>query len=73
MLIAVAGCVAQAEGEEIMRRAPAVDLVVGPQAYHRLPEMIAKIERGAGRASKRISRPRTSSIRWAPPTRISRA
>lgn len=50
MLIAVAGCVAQAEGEEIMRRAPAVDLVVGPQAYHRLPEMIAKIERGAGRA-----------------------
>ena len=38
MLIAVAGCVAQAEGEEIMRRAPAVDLVVGPQNYHRLPE-----------------------------------
>jgi tRNA-2-methylthio-N6-dimethylallyladenosine synthase len=49
MLIAVAGCVAQAEGAEIMRRAPAVDMVVGPQAYHRLPEMIAKIERGVGR------------------------
>jgi tRNA-2-methylthio-N6-dimethylallyladenosine synthase len=36
-LIAVAGCVAQAEGEEIMKRAPAVSMVVGPQAYHRLP------------------------------------
>jgi len=40
-LIAVAGCVAQAEGEEIMRRAPSVSMVVGPQAYHRLPTMIA--------------------------------
>ncbi len=39
-LIAVAGCVAQAEGEEIMARAPAVSMVVGPQAYHRLPEML---------------------------------
>ncbi|CAM5772226.1 tRNA-2-methylthio-N(6)-dimethylallyladenosine synthase [Labrys miyagiensis] len=42
MQIAVAGCVAQAEGEEILRRAPAVDLVVGPQTYHRLPDLIAK-------------------------------
>jgi len=42
MLIGVAGCVAQAEGEEIRRRAPFVDLVFGPQAYHRLPEMIAE-------------------------------
>ncbi|PLS23196.1 tRNA (N6-isopentenyl adenosine(37)-C2)-methylthiotransferase MiaB [Neptunicoccus cionae] len=41
--IGVAGCVAQAEGEEIIRRQPMVDLVVGPQAYHRLPEMEAKI------------------------------
>ncbi|HEX3535272.1 MAG TPA: tRNA (N6-isopentenyl adenosine(37)-C2)-methylthiotransferase MiaB [Stellaceae bacterium] len=41
MLIGVAGCVAQAEGEEIRRRAPFVDIVFGPQAYHRLPEMIA--------------------------------
>jgi tRNA-2-methylthio-N6-dimethylallyladenosine synthase len=49
MLVAVAGCVAQAEGAEIMRRAPTVDMVVGPQSYHRLPEMIAKIERGVGR------------------------
>ncbi len=41
-LIAVAGCVAQAEGEEIMARAPSVSMVVGPQAYHRLPEMLAR-------------------------------
>jgi tRNA-2-methylthio-N6-dimethylallyladenosine synthase len=46
--IAVAGCVAQAEGEEIMRRQPAVDLVVGPQSYHRLPEMIARMARKTG-------------------------
>jgi tRNA-2-methylthio-N6-dimethylallyladenosine synthase len=46
--IAVAGCVAQAEGEEIMRREPAVDMVVGPQSYHRLPEMIAKLSRKTG-------------------------
>jgi tRNA-2-methylthio-N6-dimethylallyladenosine synthase len=45
-MIAVAGCVAQAEGEEIMTRAPAVGMVVGPQAYHRLPEMIAKAAKG---------------------------
>ena len=45
-LIAVAGCVAQAEGEEIMARAPAVKMVVGPQAYHRLPEMIADAVEG---------------------------
>ena len=45
-MIAVAGCVAQAEGEEIMARAPAVVMVVGPQAYHRLPEMIAKAVSG---------------------------
>jgi len=50
MMIAVAGCVAQAEGAEIMRRAPEVDIVVGPQAYHRLPQMIAEIHRGAGKA-----------------------
>ncbi|WP_390915245.1 tRNA (N6-isopentenyl adenosine(37)-C2)-methylthiotransferase MiaB [Pseudosulfitobacter sp. SM2401] len=47
--IGVAGCVAQAEGAEIMRRQPAVDLVVGPQSYHRLPEMEAKV-RGGGTA-----------------------
>ncbi|MGE3690337.1 MAG: tRNA (N6-isopentenyl adenosine(37)-C2)-methylthiotransferase MiaB [Novosphingobium sp.] len=45
-LIAVAGCVAQAEGEEIMARAPSVKVVVGPQAYHRLPEMLAEAVNG---------------------------
>ncbi|HEY0626471.1 MAG TPA: tRNA (N6-isopentenyl adenosine(37)-C2)-methylthiotransferase MiaB [Allosphingosinicella sp.] len=45
-MIAVAGCVAQAEGAEIPRRAPSVDIVVGPQAYHRLPEMVAKAKKG---------------------------
>jgi tRNA-2-methylthio-N6-dimethylallyladenosine synthase len=48
MTVVVAGCVAQAEGEEIMRRAPVVDLVVGPQAYHRLPELIARAHRSRG-------------------------
>jgi tRNA-2-methylthio-N6-dimethylallyladenosine synthase len=48
MTIAIAGCVAQAEGEEIMRRAPSVDLVVGPQAYHKLPELIARSARAIG-------------------------
>ncbi len=46
MTIAVAGCVAQAEGQEIIRRAPAVDLVVGPQAYHQLPELLASARSG---------------------------
>ena len=45
-MIAVAGCVAQAEGEEIPRRAPGVDIVVGPQAYHRLPELVASAKGG---------------------------
>ena len=45
-MIAVAGCVAQAEGEEIMSRAPAVSMVVGPQAYHRLPDMIDRAVTG---------------------------
>ena len=45
VLIAVAGCVAQAEGEEIIRRAPAVDLVVGSQNYHRLPALLARAAR----------------------------
>jgi hypothetical protein len=59
--VGVAGCVAQAEGEEILRRAPIVDLVVGPQSYHRLPEMVA--QRPAG--EKVIDTdfpPKTSSI-----------
>ena len=48
MTLVVAGCTAQAEGDEIMRRQPAVDLVVGPQAYHRLPELIARTHRARG-------------------------
>jgi tRNA-2-methylthio-N6-dimethylallyladenosine synthase len=70
MIVAVAGCVAQAEGEEIMARQPAVDIVVGPQSYHRLPEMIAKITRGVGHVletefpaeDKFDSLPRQSSV-----------
>ncbi len=46
VVIAVAGCVAQAEGEEIVRRAPVVDLVVGPQSYHRLPALLARVAQG---------------------------
>jgi tRNA-2-methylthio-N6-dimethylallyladenosine synthase len=48
MIVAVAGCVAQAEGVEMMRRAPCVDLVFGPQSYHRLPELIARVLRAGG-------------------------
>lgn len=48
MMVAVAGCVAQAEGAEIQRRAPFVDMVFGPQTYHQLPEMIARVNRNAG-------------------------
>jgi tRNA-2-methylthio-N6-dimethylallyladenosine synthase len=47
MILAVAGCVAQAEGAEILRRAPFVDIVLGPQTYHRLPEMVARATRAA--------------------------
>jgi tRNA-2-methylthio-N6-dimethylallyladenosine synthase len=56
LTIAVAGCVAQAEGAEISRRQPAVDIVVGPQAYHRLPQLLAEAERKAAilKAGKRL-------------------
>ena len=55
LTIAVAGCVAQAEGVEIIRRQPAVDIVVGSQAYHRLPELLAQVARKAagGEGGKR--------------------
>src|SRR3954447_19651104 len=46
-LIALAGCVAQAEGAEAMRRSSLIDIVVGPQAFHRLPEMVAEASRGS--------------------------
>ncbi|HZH27840.1 MAG TPA: tRNA (N6-isopentenyl adenosine(37)-C2)-methylthiotransferase MiaB [Azospirillaceae bacterium] len=48
MILAVAGCVAQAEGAEIQARAPFVDMVFGPQTYHQLPEMVARAARAAG-------------------------
>jgi tRNA-2-methylthio-N6-dimethylallyladenosine synthase len=50
MIVAVAGCVAQAESAEVVRRAPCVDLVIGPQSYHRLPELIARAVQGGGAA-----------------------
>ncbi|MFA7428897.1 MAG: tRNA (N6-isopentenyl adenosine(37)-C2)-methylthiotransferase MiaB [Rhodospirillaceae bacterium] len=50
MILAVAGCVAQAEGAFILERAPYVDIVLGPQTYHRLPEMVARAERAAAEA-----------------------
>jgi tRNA-2-methylthio-N6-dimethylallyladenosine synthase len=53
MIIAVAGCVAQAEGEEILRRAPYVDVVLGPQTYHRLPEIVARAFRAVSRRGSR--------------------
>ncbi|MEP3277555.1 MAG: tRNA (N6-isopentenyl adenosine(37)-C2)-methylthiotransferase MiaB [Stappiaceae bacterium] len=46
LLVGVAGCVAQAEGEEIVRRAPTVDMVFGPQSYHRLPDLISRASNG---------------------------
>jgi len=56
MYIAIAGCVAQAEGPEMMRRAPAIDMVLGPQTYHRLPDMLksAEEQRSGGRMSARV-------------------
>ncbi len=57
MVIAVAGCVAQAEGEEMLRRAPCVDIVLGPQTYHRLPEMVARAHRAANSAGQGAEAP----------------
>ena len=48
MVLAVTGCVAQAEGEEVLKRAPFVDMVFGPQTYHRLPQMVAEATRASG-------------------------
>ncbi|MBW8783651.1 MAG: tRNA (N6-isopentenyl adenosine(37)-C2)-methylthiotransferase MiaB [Novosphingobium sp.] len=66
-LIAVAGCVAQAEGEEIMARAPAVRMVVGPQAYHRLPQMLG--EALAGRRVTDTDMPSATKFAELPPRR----
>ena len=57
VLIAVAGCVAQAEGQEIINRAPYVDMVFGPQTYHRLPELVATAnagKRSGGRGARLV-------------------
>jgi len=53
MILAVAGCVAQAEGQEILDRAPYVDIVFGPQTYHRLGEMVARVSR-VGKAGPKV-------------------
>lgn len=53
-MVAVAGCVAQAEGEEILRRAPNVDFVVGPQSYHNLPDLVARAERRTYKGTRRL-------------------
>jgi tRNA-2-methylthio-N6-dimethylallyladenosine synthase len=68
-LIAVAGCVAQAEGEEIMARAPSVKMVVGPQAYHRLPEMVR--EAAQGRSSTDTDMPAQTKFAALPARRRS--
>lgn len=54
LIIAVAGCVAQAEGEEILKQAPYVSMVFGTQTYHRLPEMLEKIQRKNNKEKKRL-------------------
>ena len=72
VVVAVAGCVAQAEGEEIIRRAPSVDLVFGPQSYHRLPALLARAARDgravdtefpAGDKFEHLAAPEVSAIR----------
>jgi tRNA-2-methylthio-N6-dimethylallyladenosine synthase len=68
MIVAVAGCVAQAEGEEIQARAPFVDIVVGPQAYHRLPEMVARARRAAGEPILDTSFPAEAKFDYLPET-----
>lgn len=64
-LLAVAGCVAQAEGEELLRRAPFVDLVVGPQSYHRLPQMLADVAQ-SGEPGLDIDFPAESKFDYLP-------
>ncbi len=68
MTIAVAGCVAQAEGQEIVRRAPAVDLVIGPQSYHRLPDLLAR-RQATGAPVIEIEFPAQEKFETLPPPR----
>jgi tRNA-2-methylthio-N6-dimethylallyladenosine synthase len=62
VIVAVAGCVAQAEGAEIIRRAPDVDIVLGPQTYHRLPEMVARATRAHAAKQFRPDLPRGAGL-----------
>ncbi len=65
MMIGVAGCVAQAEGEAMMRRAPAIDLVIGSQSYHHLPDMIRKAQ-AAGRGQVELDFPEVQKFDLLP-------
>ena len=67
-LIIVAGCVVQADGEELLKRAHAVDIAVGPQNYHRLPELITKYNRKKGRVIL-ADFPAESKFDFLPPTK----
>src|SRR6185437_8658374 len=69
LLIGVAGCVASQEGEEIVRRAPYVDLVFGPQTLHRLPQLLAE-RRATGRPQVDISFPEIEKFDHLPPARV---
>ena len=75
-VVTVAGCVAQAEGKELLRRAPVVDLVVGPQSYHRLPELLARVG-DEGRGIVDIDFPEDDKFRHFPvpptPSSVSKA
>ncbi len=66
MLIAVGGCVAQAEGAELLRRAPFVDIVFGPQSYHRLPELVARAARKTGEGLLETSFPAEPKFDFLP-------
>jgi tRNA-2-methylthio-N6-dimethylallyladenosine synthase len=68
MMIGVGGCVAQAEGEEMVRRAPAVDIVFGPQTYHRLPDMLARARDGEKVVETDLAtRPKFDALGATPP------
>jgi len=69
VMIGVGGCVASQEGEEIVRRAPYVDLVFGPQTLHRLPELLAE-RRASGRPQVDISFPEIEKFDHLPPARV---
>ena len=62
LMLGVAGCVAQAEGEEMLRRAPFLDIVVGPQTYHRLPELIARAANGSAIDTEFPAEPKFDSL-----------